>query len=67
MKDYGWYSAQVPNFVKAPAPAQVGYVEPSVKTREAAELRAKVEAFIASGGDFERIPSPDAWAKDREA
>lgn len=67
MKDYGWYSAQVPNFVKAPMPSQSDYVEPAAKAREADELRAKVEAFIAAGGDYGRIPSPKAWAKDREA
>lgn len=67
MKDHGWYSAQVPNFVKAPAPSLIGYVEPAVKAREAEKLRAEVDAFIAAGGDFERLPSPDAWAKDREA
>ncbi|MFK3649306.1 hypothetical protein ACI2IY_12860 [Lysobacter enzymogenes] len=72
MKDYGWYSAQMPNFSKAPLPVQSEFVEPAIKAIKADELRAEVEAFIAAGGDFERIPSPEAWARtylcgDREA
>lgn len=56
----GWSSAMEPSFVAAPAHAErVPYAQ---KVRDAAELRALVEAHIANGGAFDQL-SPHTKAK----
>lgn len=51
----GWSSAMEPSFVGAPAHIErVAYAQ---KVRDAAELRALVEAHIAAGGAFDQLSS----------
>ncbi|MBF9135658.1 hypothetical protein ACT6SE_00035 [Stenotrophomonas sp. LC732] len=51
----GWSTATQPNFVTSPS--GVEYVPYAEKSRNAAELRALVEAHIAAGGDYQQLPS----------
>ncbi|CAQ43896.1 conserved hypothetical protein [Stenotrophomonas maltophilia K279a] len=46
----GWSSAMEPSFVTAPV--RIEYVTYAQKQRDAAELRALVEAHIAAGGAY---------------
>lgn len=51
----GWSTATQPNFVTSPS--SVNYVSPAEKARNAAELRALVDAHVASGGHYEKLPA----------
>jgi len=51
----GWASAMEPSFVTGPIRVEpVSYAQ---KLREAAALRARVEAHIAAGGAYQMLPS----------
>lgn len=54
----GWSSAMQPSFVTAPA--GIEYVPFAQKQRDAAELRALVEAHIAAGGAYVVLPATAA-------
>ncbi|TAA26553.1 hypothetical protein [Pseudoxanthomonas winnipegensis] len=51
----GWASAMEPALVNAPS--RVEHVSKAQKQREADALRSSVEAHIAAGGAYHRLPT----------
>ncbi|RPE74646.1 hypothetical protein [Vulcaniibacterium tengchongense] len=62
--DSGWATVQMPCLVSSNPQHKPTYVLPALKEREAAALRADIEAFVRRGGQIERVATPRPNARN---